>query len=324
MKSSFILSLVVMAFLAKPVFAQTTRKLKQIKPTATAPAKPVKTVKPTTSTPVATAATPVVEKSSFDKFYDRLKVGYFGAFSGSSLGEWDEKAMDEKGIRSSGYVHNVWNQLSFNYNFGAKMNFVINPRWMLNTGATHGANAKTRGVLSMEDWLVGFQGVIISAFDKKLNLWTRPGIRLPTSRLSRENDITMQPEALSILSYDIDKTWQLGMFQQLRHWVYEQRYTSYRYRLFHAPYIQYAWNDKNRLQLYYEHYLENRSRLPSQNGKSHNLQDYWQNAMLAWSSDITPKLGVMPFIGYILDTNYATQRPLEPAWLGAWIFYTIK
>jgi hypothetical protein len=294
MKSSFFFSLVV-AILVLPVWAQTT----------------------------STNSTEVPQKGSFDKFYERLKIGYFGAYSGSSLGHWDEKAQDESGVRSSGYAHNLWNQLSFNYNFGARMNFVVNPRWTLNTGSTSGHGPNNTGLLALEDALVGFQGTF-SSTDKKLNLWTRPGIRLPTSRSSRQNDITTQPEVLSNLTYDFDKTWQLGVFQQVRHWAYENRFTAFRYRLYHSPYVQYSVNDKNRLALWYEHYFENRSNLKSQNNKNHRLQDYWQNAMLSWSHDVSPKFNVMPFIGYVLDTSYATKRPLEPAWLGAWISYQIK
>lgn len=275
-------------------------------------------------TKTTVSKTELVEKTTSQKFYDRLKISYFAAFQGSSLGHWDDLALDEKGMKDPSYANNVFNQISFNYNFGSKMNFVFNPRWTINTGKTTGHTKETNGVVVLEDALVGFQGVLWTTQDKKFTFWNRTGGRLPTSRSSRKNDITIQPETMSIFTYDFNTKWQLGNYLQIRQWVYEQRYTAHRYRVYVAPYIQYALTDTDKVAVWYENYSENRGLSRSQNGKGHNFQEYWQNAMVSYSKDFSPNLNFMPFVGYFLNTTYAANRPLDAAWVGFWFSYTFK
>ena len=269
----------------------------------------------------------IKEKSSFDKFYENLRISYFGAYSGSSIGQWDYRAVDEKGTQDKSYGNNLFSQVAFAYNFGWKLSFVFSPRFTLNTGTTkHFSAAPTgRGMFAVEDFLTGFQGVVYSSADKKFNAWTRFAFRLPTSRASRAADITFQPEILSNPAYDFNPEWQLGGYVQLRSWVYDQAYTARRFRTYFAPYLQYAVTDKDKIAIWYEIYLENRNNLKSFNGKEVNYQAYWHNAMISYSKDITPQLNFMPFVGYILNTGYAQKtRPLDPAWLGFWLSYVIK
>lgn len=345
MKSSFLLVLTLLCSTLTWGQTRTTRttrtqrtttprvqkpQAKRVQPTATLNKKktqpaPVKKVEQTTATTETVSKTEViVKKTPFEKFSDRLKIGYFGAYQGSSLGQWDYSALDEKGAKTKDYAHNLWNQVSFNYNFGWKMNFVINPRFVINTGSTRYHAANDKGLVSMVDTLVGIQGVVLSSADKKFNLWTRPGIRLPNSRSSRAGDITMQPEALSLASYDFNPKWQLGLYNQVRWWVYEQRYNSTRYRIYNAPYLQYAITDKDKVAIWYENYIENRRNRQSFNKQKHRMEDYWNNAMVSYARDITPKINFMPFIGYFLDTTYAYERPLDAAWVGFWLSVQLK
>jgi hypothetical protein len=263
-------------------------------------------------------------KSSFDKFYDRLKISYFGAYQGSCLTDWERGACDEKGVKDPSYAHNLFNQVSFNYNFGAKFNLVINPRFTVYTGSTAGHDKTQLGMVVLEDPLVGFAGAWYSSPDKKLTLWTRFGARLPVSQTSRDRDITWQPEAFNIFSYDIDKTWQLGLYTQFRWWIYEQQYTNKRYRIFAAPYVLYTMNDTTKFQLFYEHYSEARNNPPA--GTKHSkFQSYWSNAMAAVSLDLTPKVNFFPYVGYMLNTDYAIkEQPADPLWVGFWLSYQIK
>lgn len=270
------------------------------------------------------AQTTQTTNSSFDKFYERLKMSYFGAYSGSSIGHWDDRALDEKGIKDESYVHNLFNQLSFNYNFGAKLNFVFNPRWTINTANTDGHDQYTNTLFVVEDFLSGFQGSLFTSEDKKFNYWTRIAARLPTSRSSRTNNITLQPDWMSILTYDFNPTWQLGSYVSVRQWVYQERFTAYRYRTYFGPYIQYTVNDTTRLALWYENFLENRKNLKSQNGKDPIFKNYWETAMFSVSKDVTPKLNLMPYVNYMLNNPKGANKPLENTGFGAWISYQIK
>ena len=279
----------------------------------------------------------LMTKSSFQKFSDRLKISYFSAFQSSQLNNWDGQALDEHGRKSgcatkgctqdggNGYAHNLFNQIGFNYNFGAKFNFVLNPRFTINTGDTAHQTPRSTSVLQMEDALVGFQGVVTTSEDKKFTWWQRIGARVPMNRNSRASNITYQPDFYSQFTYDFNSKWQLGSYAQLRWWIYNQAYTPRRYRVYVGPYVQYTLGAKDRIAIWYENYSENRSKFQSFNGKKPNFQEYWQNAMISYSRDITPTVNFMPFIGYFLNTDYsAVQKPLDPMWLGFWFSWQIK
>ncbi len=265
----------------------------------------------------------IENKSSFDKFYERLKIGYFGAYSGSSLGEWDHRALDVHGTKDKSYVQNLFNQLSFNYNFGAKLGFIINPRWTTNLASTKGYSEGSRGLLAIEDTLAGFQGVIFTSEDKKFNWWLRAALRLPTSPGSRDADITYQPDFANNLSYDFDKTWQVGAFIVYRHWVFENKYNFDRYRIYTAPFVQYAMDDTARIQVWWETLADNRTEI--KNGKKVSLlKEELQDVFVGYSKDITPQFNIFPYIGFMLNTNYAYDRPADAMYLAAWISYQIK
>jgi hypothetical protein len=265
-------------------------------------------------------ATENLEKSSFDKFYERLRIGYFGAYSGSSLGQWDQTALDVGGTKdkTSG-VQNLFNQVAFNYNFGAKLGFVLAPRWTMNLASTSAYDKDTNGIFSLEDFLAGFQGVIVTSEDKKFNWWLRAALRLPTSRGSRTNDITYQPDIANFLTYDFDKTWQVGAFVVYRHWVYENRYNLERYRVYAAPFVQYAIDDTSRVQVWWE-------TMANHNGEDNKLamKEMLQDILVGYNKDVTSKLNLFPYIGYHLNTTYAYEKPADAMFLAAWISYQIK
>ncbi len=316
MKSSFLLTLVLSALAANVALAQITTK-----PSA-------QDLKPNT-------------KTSFQKFSDRLKIGYFGVlttphFDDMEKGQWRNGAISpEYGNAPKGdaknqdtWPTNIWNQISFNFNFGAKMNFVVNPRFMVPLASSRDMKEpEDRALIMVDDVLVGFQGVVYSSEDKKFNLWIRPGMRLPTSKASRNSgnggfgNTTRQLEIGYNPTYDFNKTWQLGIFGQVRQWVYEERYTYARLRFYTAPYIQYTINDTTRLQAYYEHMWENFRNWESINDKKPVFKDKWQNIMLGVSHDITPKFNVMPFVNCFVNDTPITDKSF---WIGAWISYQIK
>jgi hypothetical protein len=316
MKSSFLFTLVLSALAANVALAQISTK-----PSA-------QDLKPNT-------------KTSFQKFSDRLKIGYFGVlttphFDDMEKGQWRNAAISpEYGNAKKGeqknhdtWPTNMWNQISFNFNFGAKMNFVVNPRFMVPlTSSRDMKEPEDRALIMIDDMLIGFQGVVLSSDDKKFNLWIRPGMRLPTSRASRNSgnggfgNTTRQLELGYNPTYDFNKTWQLGIFGQVRQWVYEERYTLARVRLYTAPYVQYTINDTSRVQVYYEHMYENFRRQESVNNLKPLFLDKWQNVMAGVSHDITPKFNIFPYLGVFVNDGPITDKSM---WLGAWISYQIK
>lgn len=316
MKSSFLLTLVLSALAANVALAQITTK-----PTA----KDLEANK----------------KTSFEKFSDRLRISYYGVFTSPHFddiekGQWRNAAISpEDGNAPKGehknqdtWPTNMWNQISFNYNFGAKMNFVFNPRFMVPLAGPRDMKApEDRSLIMLDDFLVGFQGVVYTSEDKKFNLWIRPGMRMPTSRPSRNSDnrgfgkVSRQLELGYNPTYDFNKTWQLGMFGQFRNWIYEERYNWSRFRIYYAPYIQYTMNDTTRMQVYYESMYENDRRWESVNGKKPVFKDHWQNAYVGISHDVTPKFNVFPFVSCFVNDKPVTDKSF---WIGAWISYQIK
>ncbi len=345
MKSSFLVSFVLSALISMSAFGQTNRpsRVQQKKTTTTKKTVKTKTktgvaprTETTTKTTTQTITTTTAEKSSFDKFYERVSIGYFGVFTSPTLEDWDSRyagiSPEFSGTckNCDSYAMNVWSQFNIQYDFGWKMKFAVLPRW-----TTHFANPKgmskaageDRAMFGLEDALIGFAGVIYSSADKKFNWWTRPGLRLPTSHFSRNyshpdfGHITNQIENLSAFTYDFNPAWQIGLYAQQRLWVYDERYNLSRFRLYNSPFISYAPVETTKIQIYYENILENNKRWESINGKKPVFKDQWQSLMFAVGQDVTPKLNVMPYLTVFVNDVPVSMRS---ALIGAWISYKIK
>ncbi len=346
MKSSFLVSIVLSALISVSAFGQTNRprRVKQNKPaTARQTVKPAAkpAAAPTTQTSsqsVAGAST--AEKSAFDRFYERLSIGYFGVFTSPTLENWDSRngaTSPEFGDTGKGcrkncdtYAMNLWNQVNFAYDFGWIMKFVFIPRATIhfhNPKDMDRSAGEDRATIGLEDFLVGIAGTIVTSEDKKFNWFMRPALRLPTSHFSRNNtnptfgDITHQPEITSFITYDPNPQWQYGIILQQRMWVYEDRYNHSRFRFYTSPYISYAATEKTKVQLYYQNMWENNKRWKSVNGKNPVFKDVYQDVMLAVGHDVTPKVNVMPYIGYFVNDIPLSMRS---AYLGAWVSWKIK
>ena len=345
MKSSFLLPIALMLPMSAALAQTALVNKASIQMKNAGPATQAKKAAPkSAATTVVNPATQVVEKSTFEKFSSRLRIGYWAAFTTPTLydmthGNWESAAISPEFDRQSGaketafrnqdtWPTNLWNQISFNYNFGAKLNFVVNPRFMVPIGSSRNMDApEDKSFIMLDDMLVGFQGVVLASDDKKFNLWIRPGVRLPTSRASRNSgqggfgSLTHQLELAYLPTYDFNKKWQLGVFGQIRQWTFEQRYTWARLRLYTAPFVQYSIDDTTRVQVYYETMLENRRRWKSVNGQKQRFEDVWQNVMIGVNKDITPKFNVFPFVGFFADD---LPHDMHSMWFGAWISYAIK
>lgn len=276
------------------------------------------------------------QKTTFEKFSDRIKIGYFGVLTTPTLYDIEkgnyEYAATSKGFQTydtnrDSIPTNMWNQVNFNFNYGGPMNFVFIPRWSIPL-ASVGARAEPQdtGLITLEDFLVGFQGSVITSEDKKFNLWIRPGVRLPTSQGSRVSHpvfgtLNQNLELAYLPTYDFNKTWQLGIFGQFRAWIYEERYNISRFQFYTAPYVQYTMNDTTRVQVYYESILRNNRNWESINNKKPIFKDLYQNFMVGVSKDITPKFNIFPYISVLPDVAPITNKSV---WFGAWISYQIK
>lgn len=278
------------------------------------------------------------KKTSFDQFYDRLRISYFGIFtsphfadiyrgyvkSAATSPETAQSKVGETQNRDTAPT-NFWNQVGFRYTTGAKLDFVFNTRFSVNLA--DGPKGEKTEVIVLDDFLTGFQGVVYTSEDKKFNLWIRPGVRLPTSSLSRTSTnsgfgkITYQPELAYLPTYDFNKKWQVGIFGQFRNWVYENRYNISRFRFYTAPFVQYSFNDTTRFQWYYENLIENNKRFESINGKKPVFKDYVQDFMIGINHDVNKKLNLFPYLGVFIDDPHFSSKSF---FVGAWITYQIK
>jgi len=313
------------------VFGQTKKPSTKLKATSKKQVAK-KLTKKITKTAVA-AATPVeAPKSDFDKFYERLSIGYFGVFQTPNFEKWDSRNASlspefSGGTNKDSYPMFIWNQVNFAYNYGGKMKFNVIPRFTLFLDDAPDQSAGERGMVLIEDALVGFSGVLYTSSDKKWNWWTRPGMRLPTSHGSRHfnNDdfgrLTYGLEWLHSLTYDHTKNLQFGLTFQHRVWIFENRYNGSRVRHLTNPYISYTLNDTTKIQAYYENMIENNKRWKSINGKNPVYYDVWQNAYIGVAKDVTKKLNVFPYISaFVNDVPFS----MKSVWAGMWISYTIK
>lgn len=294
--------------------------------------------KPALVAPLATV-TMAAPKTSFEKFSSRLKIGYFGVLTTPHLrnmksGNWQNAAVSPQwGMSSKGsgknqdtWPTNIWHQVSFNYNFGAKMAFVVNPRFVTPFLNGKDMKAQDRSFIMLDDLLVGFQGVF-SSDDKKFNFWVRPGLRLPTSRASRNSGnagagkISNQLELAFSPTYDFNKKWQVGIFGMLRQWVIEDQYDLDRFRIISFPYVQYTIDDVSKFSVYFELIAETDRRSKAADDRAPVIKDKWQNINFMYGRDITPKLNISPTLGVFYDDIPITDRSV---WVGAWISYQIK
>jgi hypothetical protein len=278
------------------------------------------------------------KKTSFQKFHERLRISAFSVITTPTLYDLSKGNLEYAATSHETQTYersrdsiptNFWNQISFNYNFGAKMNFVFNPRfslWPVRPKDT--TQNPENSFVQVEDFLVGFQGVVYSSTDKKFNLWIRPGLRLPTNRGTRNSGnggfgtYTNNIELGFSPTYDFNKTWQLGVFGQWRQWIIEDRFNYTRFRFYTAPYVQYTVNDTTRFQLYYESMLENQRNWKSNGNKKDPIfKDIWQNAFIGVSHDVTPKFNAFPFISMFTDNKGITSKDF---WFGAWLSYQFK
>lgn len=333
MKSSFLLLMIFGFLVSIAAYGQTKKTVKKssVKPQkADAPAPlPVKTQ--VTTSPV-TETKSEVEKSSFDKFYERLSIGYFGVLTTPNFETWDSRyaAVSPEysgGTNDDTYAMNLWNQVNFGYNFGAKMKFNVIPRFTIFMDEAPAQDPGERGTVLLEDAMVAFSGVIVSSDDKKFNWFIRPGVRLPTSHASRHYNnaefgrLTYNFEVSNTFTYDFNTKWQLGLTFQDRYWIFENRYNASRNRLYTAPFFAYTLNDTTKIQGYYENMLENNKRWESINGKKPLYKDVWQNAYVGIAKDITSKLNIYPYISaFVNDIPFSMQS----FWGGMWVSYQIK
>ncbi len=274
-------------------------------------------------------------KTSFDKFSDRLKIGYFGVlttpqFDDIEKGNWRNAALSPEfsgGSNQDTWPTNMWNQLSFNFNYGSKLNFVVNPRFAVPLIGEKDMAGEDVSLILLDDLLFGFQGVVLTSEDKSFNLWIRPGLRIPTSRGSRSSSnggagtITNQLELAYNATYDFNKTWQLGVFGQLRSWIIEDKFGLDRFRFYTGPFVQYTLDDVSRLLVYYENILETDRRAKANNDREPVFKDLMQDVFVGYSRDLTPTLNAMPFVSCFINDQPVTDKSF---FLGAWISYQIK
>ncbi len=351
MKSSFLLTMLLSALVSFSALGQTNRARRvQQKPAAPAASKPAAATTTTQTSTQSVATASAADKTPFQRFYDRLSIGYFGVYTSPTLENWNSRnaaispalgdaRLDGTDDTETGrcrkncdtYAMNIWNQVNFGYDFGWIMKFVFIPRatiYLANPGDMNRGVGEDRAMIGLEDFLVGFAGSIVTSEDKKFNWFIRPAMRLPTSHFSRNyksgafGDITHQLEVAHFITYDPNPQWQIGLQLQQRFWIYEDRYSPDRLRFYTSPYISYAPSEKTKIQAYYQSMIENNKRSKNiGDRKEPSFRDIYQDVMVGVAHDVTPTLNIMPYVGYFVDDIPLSMRS---AYLGAWISYKIK
>lgn len=293
----------------------------------------------TAQTTVKPSPSETQNKTSFQKFYDRLKISYSGFLTGPGIGDvkdghWKYASTspetEEPSLKRDNrdvLPTNLYNSFSFNYNFGAKMNFVLIPRATLSLASTENLKGGDQGLLIVEDALVGFQGVVYSSTDKKFNLFLRPGVRLPVSQGSRNSSngglgsYTHQVDILVAPSYTFNEKWELGVAGQIRAYIIDDRYNYTRNRFGLYPSLTYTIDELSTLSFKYELLLENTRRWESLNNKKPVYKDIWQNAWIGYGRQLTEKFNIQPFI-----SAYVNDTPIDQDsfWIGTYLTYKIK
>lgn len=331
MKSIFLATLLC-ALASSSVFAQTQRKKKV--PAPTSPRATQKSVMPV-------APKKTVEKTHFDRFYDRLSISYFGVYMSPPLGymhadyaaispEFESKFTGCKNNCDT-YSQNIFNQITFSYNFGGGKRFIIVPRWTIYLGnpRENGVPGKSEGsqLVDIEDTLVGWSLNLWNSEDKKWSWNLRPAVRLPTSRYSRSaegggaGDLTHQPDITTSVSYTMSPDWSFAYSLQNRFYVYEDRYNEYRHRVANSLSGNQRLTDTTALSYNVEYWFQNNRRRESLNGQQTSYKRMWFNTFLGYSWDVTSKLNVTPIVGaYPNDPNFG----LRSAYVSAWFAYSIK
>lgn len=343
---SYFLTFVLCASFCQVASAQISRKQKetaQKKKAAEATLKPsIKKAPPgapispkTTIVPVSGPNTIANEnRTHFTKFWERVNISYFGAFTSSRLGGFNAdyaSTSPEFSTPASGcdkncdtVPQNLWQQLRFDYNFGGGRKFMVGPRW----SNYFGSNPSNRRVaMALEDAIVGFHLPLVATADGKFTWWLRPLLRLPTSGGTRTGDVpdwgdvTYQPEIVTMLNYTFNKTWSVLYWMQNRIWIYEDRYSNARHRIVSWVQVSQKLDDVTSLLYGGNHFLQNDRNWESINDKKPVYKDLWQDAYIGLYRDITPKFNLQPMIGaYVNDPKFDEKSFYFAMWVG----YTIK
>lgn len=329
MKSIFLATLLG-ALVSSAALAQTAKKKKLIDPPANPRATQV------SSMPVAAKAD-TGNKTSFDRFYDRLSIGYFGFYQSSPLGfmhadfaatspETETKNLPGCRNNCDNYPQNIFNQVTFGYDFGGGNKFIIVPRFTLFLGKARGVEESP--LFNIDDALVGFSRSLYASADKKFAWNIRPAVRLPTSRASRTGDapgfgdLTLQPDISTSLSYTMNENISMGYNLQNRFWVYEDRFNESQHRIAQSIYLNQKLTDKMALSYNFEYWVQNSRNRPSINGKGAFYNNIWQNFYVSLPIDITPKMNFAPTLGgYVNDPQ---GFGLDSMYLTASMAYSFK
>lgn len=333
MKSIFLVTLLC-ALLSEVATAQAPKRKRRAINPPTNPRATQKTILPIDKKPE-------VRKDSFDKFYERLTIAYFGVYLSSPLAylhsDYAATSPDFE-TPSSGcpdncdtYAQNIFNQITFSYHFGGGSKFIIVPRWTLFLGNANKTNLPGTydgsQLIEVEDPLVGWSFNLLTSVDKRWAWNIRPAVRLPVSRGSRGGDaarfgdVTFQPDIATSIAYTMSPSWSFGYSLQNRFWVYEDRFNESRHRIAQSLNANQALSEDLSLSYNLEYWVQNDRNRESLNQAAASYKRNWFNTYVGLSWAATKKLNVTPILGVFPgDPDFG----LNSAYASAWIAYLIK
>lgn len=264
----------------------------------------------------------ISESSTMKLLREKLQVRYFAEFLGPNVVKWDENQVDVDGkgnYAKSDEPIGTFHQFSLRWKVADTTRIYVEPRFTTHFAdrdelrAAGGDDSSVR----MEDFRGGVMSNYWSSEDKIFSTTYRVGSRFSTSQASRESDITAQPEALHIFSWQPTAALNVSLWNQVRYYWYQAEVDNERWRLYTAPSVTYVLNDTFSVFVMYEH-EQNHSAPEGKRNYFHSVNTL-QDVYAGVNINVNPSLTIYPFV------RMAQLKKLndETLQVGAWIMGAI-
>jgi len=280
---------------------------------------------PAASIPASAANTSAgdLSKSKLRRTLDEhLQVRYFSEFLGPSVTKWDDNQVDVS--KNGNYVKNsepigIFHQFSLRWKVMDDTRVFVEPRFTTHFGSRSDIpSTDDQGNLRTEDFRAGLMSNYWTSDSKEWSTTVRVGNRFPMSRASMNADITAQPEALHITSWQINKDVNVSLWNQIRYYWYEPGVDKERWRLYTGPSVTYTFNDTYSLFVMYEH--ENQHNAAEGKRAYLHSTNILQDLYAGVNINLNPSLTVYPFIRAAQVSTFDDETLQVGAWIMGSIF----
>lgn len=255
---------------------------------------------------------------TWDYIKSKVQVRYFSETMGPSITaggdrqvEWDEKNNYTQGQDPI----STFNQVSINWALNKNWTYVIQPRFTYRFGDTEGyEDNQDKGPFQMEDTRTAVQGTYWSNADESVTLFVRAGVRLPTDRNNRNNNVYLQPDVSNFFDWTINKKWALFVWQTYRTYLYHSSSDRERWRFYNALGFTHTFNDKWQFIAFYENEIAHN--LPKSGIRKYNYAvSNYEDIYLGPQYVVNKQLTLYPF----LRPSQLKRPSVETTAVGLWV-----